>query len=61
MRTLTEEEKKHLWKEVQTEFPDDKTMQEVHYVRLMYHYMTKNLSREERFRFYSSLGDEHIT
>ena len=59
MKKLTEEKKKCLWEEVQKEFPDDKTMQEVHYVRLIHHYLTENLSREERYRFYSELGKEH--
>ena len=53
MKKLTEEEKKRFWEEVQKEFPDDEVMQEVHYVRLMHHYPMKNLSRKERFRFYS--------
>ncbi|MCK4614408.1 MAG: hypothetical protein KAU14_06365 [Thermoplasmata archaeon] len=61
MRKLTEEEKKHLWEEVQMEFPDDEMMQEVHFVRLMHHQMTKNLSPEERFRFYSDHGKEHVS
>ena len=60
MKKLTEEEKKRLWEEVQMEFPDDKTMQEVHYVRLMHHYLTENLSREKIFQFYSVLGKEAI-
>ena len=46
MRKLTAEEKKHLWEEVQKEFPDDETMQEVHFVRLMHHQMTKNLIKK---------------
>ena len=53
VKKLTEEEKKRFWEEVQKEFPDDEVMQEVHYVRLMHHYPMKNLSRKERFRFYS--------
>lgn len=61
MKMLTEEEKKHLWEEVQIEFPDDETMQEVHFVRLMHRHMTKNLSRSERFRFYSNRAQDHTS
>ena len=61
MRKLTEEEKKHLWEEVQIEFPDDETMQEVHFVRLMHHHMTKNLSLKERFQFYRDHSKEHVS
>lgn len=61
MRKLTEEEKKHLWEEVQIEFPDDETMQEVHFVRFMHHHMTKNLSLKERFRFYRDHSKEHVS
>jgi len=57
MNKLTEKEKNRLWKEVQEDFPDDDMMQEIHYVRLMHHYLTKNLSQEERFRFYSNLRE----
>lgn len=60
MKKLTEEEKKRFWEEVQEEFPDDEMMQEIHYVRLMHHYLTESLSREERFRFYSDTGKEYI-
>ncbi|MCD4844529.1 MAG: hypothetical protein K8R25_08590 [Methanosarcinales archaeon] len=55
MKKLTEEEKNRLWEEVKEDFPDDDMMQEIHYVRLMHHYLTKNLSQEERFQFYSNL------
>nr|QNO44565.1 hypothetical protein KKOBALHG_00002 [Methanosarcinales archaeon ANME-2c ERB4]QNO45096.1 hypothetical protein HICMJNBA_00002 [Methanosarcinales archaeon ANME-2c ERB4] len=55
MKKLTEVEKKRFWEEVQSEFPDDEMMQEVHYVRLMHHRLTENLSREERLRFYGAV------
>ncbi len=61
MRSLTKEEKKHLWEEVLMEFPDDETMQEVHYVRLLHYHMTKNLSSEARFQFYNNLGKKQIS
>ena len=61
MRKLTEEEKKHLWEEVQMEFPDDEMMQEVHFIRLVHHQMTKDLSTEERFQFYRDHSKEHVS
>ena len=34
MRYVTKDKKKAIWQEVCEEFPDDDTMQQVHYVRL---------------------------
>ncbi len=36
MKTLTEQDKKRLWDEVCAEFPDDRTMQEVHFAQLVH-------------------------
>jgi hypothetical protein len=52
MRVLTESEKQKLLEEVRREFPDDEMMQQVHYVRLMHHLQMKDMSAEERVRFY---------
>ena len=54
MRNLTEAEKQKLMEEVRREFPDDDVMQQVHYVRLMHHQQTKEMSAEERIRFYEA-------
>ena len=54
MRQLTKSEKEQLSKEVRKEFPDDEMMQEIHYVRLLHHFLTKELSTQERIRFFSS-------
>jgi hypothetical protein len=45
------------WKEVLEEFPDDVTMQEVHYVRL--HYQTKDMTPKEHIRFFSNFQKEN--
>ncbi len=53
MRELTETEKKQIWEEVRLEFPDDAVMQEVHYVRLLHYRQTKDLSAQDRVRFFA--------
>lgn len=53
MRELTDAEKQDIWREVREEFPDDETMQEVHYVRLLHHRQTEGLSTPELLSFYS--------
>jgi hypothetical protein len=58
MRQITEEEKKMIWKEVLEEFPDDITMQEVHYVHLLHYYQTKGMTSKERINFYSNIQKE---
>ena len=52
---LTKQEKERFWKEVQEEFPNDVMMQEIHYIRLLHHYQTKNLSLENRIKFYKKI------
>ena len=56
MSELTETEKKQIWEEVRSEFPDDAVMQEVHYVRLLHYRQTKGLSAQERVRFFARAG-----
>jgi len=51
---LSENQKKLLRQQVQAEFPDDETMQEVHYVRLLHHYQTKDLTPAARISFYTA-------
>ena len=58
MRQITDEEKKMIWKEVLEEFPDDATMQEVHYVRLLHYYQTKGMTSKERVDFFSNIQKE---
>ncbi len=58
MREITEEEKKMIWKEILAEFPDDKTMQEVHYVRLLHYYQTKGMTPKERIFFFSNTQEK---
>lgn len=55
MRDLSDREKKLIWDEVREEFPDDETMQEVHYVRLLHFYQTKGLSPAERIQFFQDV------
>ncbi|MEQ8168634.1 MAG: hypothetical protein ABRQ38_07030 [Candidatus Eremiobacterota bacterium] len=54
MRELTEEEKQQIWKEVKEDFPDDEMMQEIHYTRMKLYFLTKDLSSEERIKFFNS-------
>ena len=56
MRELTDEEKGRLWDEVREEFPDDDTMQQVHYVRLLHHCQTRGLSVAEHIHFFADSG-----
>ncbi len=55
MRSLTENEKEKLLKEVRKEFPDDEMMQEIHYARLLHYHQTKDLPPQERVKFFSRL------
>ena len=59
MRSLTENEKEKLLKEVRKEFPDDEMMQEIHYARLLHYLQTKDLPPQERVKFFRGLGDAH--
>jgi hypothetical protein len=55
MNKLREVDKERLWDEVRKEFPDDETMQQVHYVRLLHHHQTLGLSALERIQFFRCL------
>lgn len=52
MEELTEAEKAAIWEEVRGEFPHDEMMQDIHYVRLVHHYQTKDLPPEAQVEFY---------
>ena len=54
MRVLRESEKQKRAEAVCREFPDDEVMQQVHYVRLMHHLQTREMTPEERIRFYEA-------
>lgn len=58
MRILSEQEKNRLWKEVREDFPDDETMQQVHYVRLIHRALTEGMSREQQIRFFEEKKQE---
>ena len=55
MVILTDEVKKQLWEEVREEFPDDEMMQQIHYVRLLHYYQTRNMSSQERVNFFNKV------
>lgn len=52
MNILTKDTRDRLWKEVREEFPQDEMMQEVHFVRLVHFLQTKDLTPEERVKFF---------
>ena len=54
MRELSANERKKLWEEVRKEFPDDEMMQQIHYVRLIHHCQTKDLSPQKVVQFFEN-------
>lgn len=52
MMELTEIEKAKIWDDVRKEFPNDEMMQQIHFVRQMHQLQTKDLSSDERIRFF---------
>ena len=54
-RKLTEAECQALWTEVQTEFPHDEMMQEVHFVRALHAAQLRDFTREERVEYLNQL------
>ena len=52
MRKVTQAERKKIWKDVRTEFPNDEMMQEIHFIRQVHYLQTKDSSMEERLRFF---------
>ena len=53
MGEVTPSEKEKIWEEVRKEFPNDEMMQELHFVRQVHYLQTKEMSLDERLRFYS--------
>lgn len=58
MGKLTKAEKSKIWAEVCEEFPDDEVMQEIHFVRQIHYLQTKDLSVEERLRYFRGLSEK---
>ena len=52
MGEVTPSEKEKIWEEVRKEFPNDEMMQELHFVRQVHYQQTKDMSLDERLRFY---------
>ncbi|MDE2889351.1 MAG: hypothetical protein OXR72_14185 [Gemmatimonadota bacterium] len=52
MGEITPSEKDKIWEEVRKEFPDDEMMQELHFIRQVHYQQTKDMSLDERLRFY---------
>jgi len=52
MKTLTEQDKQRLWEEVCAEFPEDRTMQEVHFARLVHREILRGETAEDCAAFY---------
>ena len=53
MAKVTEALKKKILEDVKQEFPGDEMMQEIHYIRQIHYYETKDLSSEEQIRYFS--------
>lgn len=52
MGEVTPSEKDKIWEEVRKEFPNDEMMQELHFIRQVHYQRTKDMSLDERLRFY---------
>ncbi len=52
MAQVTDADKKLIWEEVEREFPDDQTMQEVHFARYLRLKELEDLPPRERLRQY---------
>lgn len=52
MGEVTSSEKEKIWEEVRKEFPNDEMMQELHFIRQMHNQQAKEMSLDERLRFY---------
>ncbi|MCE2435380.1 MAG: hypothetical protein J4F29_21035 [Candidatus Latescibacteria bacterium] len=51
---VTQAEQDKIWEDVRKEFPNDEMMQEIHFIRQVHYLQTKDLSMEERLRFFES-------
>ena len=60
MRILSESDMLAIWDEIRQEFPDDETMQQVHYVRLLHYYQTQGMTPEEKVAFFTQAREQKI-
>ena len=60
IKTLTAQQKQKLWEEVRAEFPDDRVMQDVHFVRLVHREMLRSESPESRLAFFRKEADRAL-
>ncbi len=61
MKILTEQDRKRLWDEVRGEFPDDRTMQEVHFARLVHREMLRGETPQACAAFYHREAEEAVS
>ena len=54
MKKVTQAEQEKIWEDVRKEFPNDEMMQEIYFIRQVHYLQTKDLSMEERLRFFES-------
>ena len=52
MGEIAPSEKDKIWEEVRKEFANDEMMQELHFIRQVHYQQTKDMSLDERLRFY---------
>ncbi|MCP4685458.1 MAG: hypothetical protein GY867_08410 [bacterium] len=60
MIELSDADRRQIWKEVAQEFPDDRTMQEVHYARYLRLRELADLPLRERLRNYLRTANEPV-
>jgi hypothetical protein len=53
---LTAAQEKRLWREARQEFPGDEMMAEIHFVRRKLQLQMKDLSPQERIKYYNDAG-----
>jgi hypothetical protein len=61
MAEVANMDKQQIWAAVRAEFPDDDTMQQVHYVRLLHLHQMAGMSPTERLRFYGTTAEASRT
>jgi hypothetical protein len=52
MKELTQKQKDKLWEQVCSEFPNDRVMQDVHFVRLVHRTLLRGQPAKDRLAFY---------
>lgn len=56
MHEIPQQEQQAIWEEVRREFPEDRMMQELHYLRRLHALQTRGMSAAEEIAFYESAG-----